>query len=146
MEPAALFDICNKFVLLPWLFLVLAPRWAWTEKIIFHAWIPILLGVAYAYAFYQGYPFPEGGGFGSLAQVETLFTSQWLLVGGWIHYLAFDLFIGCWEVRDSQRRGIHHLLVIPCLALTFMAGPVGLLLYLVIRFLMTKTLTTVETK
>ena len=52
---------------------------------------------------------------------------------GWIHYLAFDLFIGSWEVRDSQRHDIHHLLVVPCLILTFWAGPAGLLVYLLIR-------------
>ena len=40
------------------------------------------------------------GGFGSLADVATLFQKQELLLAGWIHYLAFDLFIGAWEVRD----------------------------------------------
>ncbi len=145
MEAAVLFDICNKFVFIPWLMLLVLPRWEWTEKIIFHAWIPMLLGVAYVYAFYQGFPTPEGSGFGSLAEVETLFSSSWLVVAGWIHYLAFDLFIGAWEVRDSQRRNIHHLLVVPCLVLTFMAGPAGLLLYLLIRLATVKTLTTVET-
>jgi hypothetical protein len=48
--------------------------------------------------------------------------------------LCFDLFIGSWEVRDAQRLGIHHLLVIPCLVFTFMLGPVGLLAYLLLRF------------
>ena len=43
------------------------------------------------------------GGFGSLADVATLFQKQELLLAGWIHYLAFDLFIGAWEVRDAQR-------------------------------------------
>ena len=56
---------------------------------------------------------------------------------GWIHYLAFDLFVGAWEVRDAQARGIHHLLVIPCLFLTLMAGPGGLLLYWAIRIVHT---------
>ena len=43
------------------------------------------------------------GGFGSLADVATLFGKPELLLAGWIHYLAFDLFIGAWEVRDAQR-------------------------------------------
>jgi hypothetical protein len=56
-------------------------------------------------------------------------------LAGWIHYLAFDLFVGAWEVRDAQRQGIHHLLVIPCLLATLMAGPAGLALYWLLRVL-----------
>jgi hypothetical protein len=65
--------------------------------------------------------------------VRTLFENPWGLLAGWTHYLAFDLFIGGWEVRDAQRRGIPHLLVVPALVLTFLLGPGGLLLYLAIR-------------
>jgi hypothetical protein len=56
-----------------------------------------------------------------------------VLLAGWIHYLAFDLFVGSWEVRDAQRVGIHHLFVVPCLVLTVLFGPIGLLLYLLLR-------------
>jgi len=73
------------------------------------------------------------GGFSSLAEVARLFENPSLLLAGWVHYLAFDLFIGAWEVRDARRLGIPHLLVVPCLVLTFMLGPVGLLLYLGLR-------------
>jgi len=73
------------------------------------------------------------GGFGSLADVATLFQKRELLLAGWIHYLCFDLFIGAWEVRDARRNGIPHLVVIPCLIMTFMLGPIGLLFYFAIR-------------
>ena len=73
------------------------------------------------------------GGSGSLAEVSRLFENPYLLLAGWVHYLAFDLFIGAWEVRDARRLGIPHLLVVPCLGLTFILGPVGLLLYLGLR-------------
>ena len=46
-----------------------------------------------------------------------------------MHYLAFDLFIGSWEVRDARRHGVPHVLVIPCLLMTFLLGPIGLLAY-----------------
>ena len=62
--------------------------------------------------------------------MRRLFGDEALLLAGWVHYLAFDLFVGSWEVRDAQRLGIPHLLVVPCLVLTFLFGPVGLLLYL----------------
>ena len=94
--------------------------------------IPVLLGLLYLYIILVHWRGSEGG-FGSLGQVSDLFQSPWLLLAGWVHYLAFDLFIGAWEVRDAQREGIHHLLVIPCLFLTFMFGPIGLLLYLGLR-------------
>ena len=59
---------------------------------------------------------------------------------GWVHYLAFDLFVGSWQVRDAQERGIPHLAVVPSLILTFLFGPVGLLLYFIIRLAKTRTL------
>ena len=73
------------------------------------------------------------GGFSTLAGVATLFTNPWMLLAGWVHYLAFDLLIGTWEVRDAQARGIPHLFVVPCLILTFLFGPAGWLLYLTVR-------------
>jgi len=73
------------------------------------------------------------GGFDSLEHVKLLFTNDRAVLAGWVHYLAFDLFVGCWEVLDAQERGFRHVFVIPCLFLTFMFGPAGLLLYLALR-------------
>ena len=75
----------------------------------------------------------SGGGFGSLAGVSKLFENPYMLLAGWIHYLAFDLFTGSWLVRDSQRLRIAHAYVVPCLLLTFLFGPVGLLTWFLIR-------------
>ena len=75
----------------------------------------------------------SSGGFTSLPAVAMLFSNPWLLLAGWTHYLAFDLFVGSWEVRDARDRGMPHLLVLPCLALTFLFGPAGWLLYLAMR-------------
>jgi hypothetical protein len=52
---------------------------------------------------------------------------------GWTHYLAFDLFIGSWEIEDAGKRGIPHWLMVPILLLTFMLGPIGLLTYFIVR-------------
>ncbi|NND82092.1 MAG: DUF4281 domain-containing protein [Gammaproteobacteria bacterium] len=146
IEADLLFTICNRAVLPAWLLLVLAPGWDWTRRLVFHAWIPALLAVAYIYCFYRAMPIAEGAGFSSLQQVLTFFESPFAATAGWIHYLAFDLFVGAWQVRDAQRHGIHHGWVIPCLILTLMAGPVGLLLYFVIRFIRNRQLTTVESR
>ena len=63
----------------------------------------------------------------------ALFTSPEIALAGWVHYLAFDLLVGAWEVRTARREAIPHLLVLPCLVLTFLFGPAGFLLFLGIR-------------
>ena len=130
-----LFSICTYGVLPAWLLLVVLPGWRGTQLVVHAAWIPVLLGLAYALAIVQGFGgAPEGAGFSSLEAVMLTFTQPWAACAGWIHYLAFDLFIGAWEVRDARRHGIHHGLVVVCLALTLMFGPVGLLAYLGLRW------------
>ena len=62
-----------------------------------------------------------------------MFASDSALVAGWFHYLAFDLFVGTWIVRDGLERKLHPLLILPCLPLTFLFGPAGLLLFLILR-------------
>jgi hypothetical protein len=73
------------------------------------------------------------GGFSTLAGVGALFSNPWLLLAGWVHYLAFDLLVGSWELEDASERGIPHLMVVPCLLLTFLFGPAGWLLYRIVR-------------
>jgi len=121
-----------------WLILVILPRQP-IAKLVSGVVIPLILSVGYLTLIAQNLRGAEGG-FGSLADVATLFQKQELLLAGWIHYLAFDLFIGGWETRDSQRLGIPHLLVIPSLLMTFMLGPIGLLFYFAIRTAKTRTL------
>ncbi len=69
----------------------------------------------------------------SVAGLRPLFMSDGGIVIGWTHYLAFDLFVGAWEVRTARAEGIPHLLIIPALVLTFLFGPAGFLLFMVIR-------------
>lgn len=132
MSPETLFSICSMLVVPGWLLLVFAPRWKWSARIIAGVLIPLLLGLVYLYLVVTHFG-ESGGGFGSLAEVSKLFQNPYNLLAGWVHYLAFDLFVGSWEVRDAERLGIHHLLVVPCLVLTFLLGPIGLLLYFALR-------------
>lgn len=132
MNPEILFGWASRLALPGWLLLVLLPRWKWTARLICGLLIPGMLGLLYLYII-AAHWWGSDGGFGSLAQVAELFRNPWMLLAGWVHYLAFDLFVGAWEVRDAQREKIHHLLVVPCLLLTFLFGPIGLLLYLALR-------------
>ena len=71
----------------------------------------------------------------SLRGVGTLFADPRLVLLGWVHYLAFDIWVASWEAEEGRRCGIPHLWVAPCLFLTFMLGPLGLLLFLGVRAL-----------
>ncbi len=132
MNAESLFSLAGMLVLPGWLLLVFLPRWKFSATLISAVVIPGLLGLLYAWLIAMHFGGSDGG-YGSLAEVQALFSNEFLLLAGWIHYLAFDLFVGSWEVRDAERTGVHHLAVIPCLLLTFLLGPVGLLLYLAIR-------------
>lgn len=78
------------------------------------------------------------GGFDSLANVKLLFSNDEPVLAGWIHYLVFDLFVGMWICHDADKRKINRWVLLPCLLLTFMLGPTGLLLYFIIRVIYLK--------
>ncbi len=128
MTPELLFKLCNALALAGWVGLIVFPRWRYTNRLVHTGLISLFLAAVYLVVVAVRMPRAEGG-FGSLADVARLFSDPYLLLAGWIHYLAFDLFIGAWEARDARRRGVPHLLVVPCLVMTFMLGPVGLLAY-----------------
>ena len=132
MTPEGLFSLCNTLVLPAWLLLIFAPRWQRVTPLVATWVVPVALGLVYLGIMATQLGTAEGG-FQSLAGVGSLFSNPWVLLAGWVHYLAFDLFVGAWEVRDSARTGVPHLWVVPCLALTFMLGPVGLVAYFALR-------------
>ncbi len=132
MNAETVFSIANTLALIGWILLIFAPRWKWTQKVVVSGGVSLLLSVAYLILVVLFFGKAEGG-FGSLADVMKLFTNQWATLAGWLHYLAFDLLVGGWEVRDAQSRGISHWFVIPCLVLTFLLGPIGFLLYHILR-------------
>lgn len=135
MKADQIFAVVNMIALISWIVLAVAPRWIVTRKLLGSGAVPLLLAIAYAILIAAFFGAAEGS-FGSLAGVMKLFTNEWAVLAGWIHYLAFDLLVGIWEVSDSQARGISHWLVIPCLFFTFMLGPIGFLMYWLLRILL----------
>lgn len=128
-DPDAAFRLGGLLAMAGWAALALSPpgrRWTSPVWRLTGWWLPLVLALAYV-ALIAAHWGP--GGFGSLAEVRALFASDGLLAAGWIHYLAFDLFVGTWIARDAARRGVRHLWVLPCLLLTFLFGPAGLLTY-----------------
>jgi hypothetical protein len=143
MSPQQVFSIVNAVALFAWVMLAVLPGQPWVRKTITTKVVPLFFAVLYtaiAVSLFGRAP----GGFSTLAGVGMLFSNPWLLLAGWVHYLAFDLLIGSWEVQDA--RGISHLLVVPCLALTFLFGPAGWLLYTVVRPIRRNGSTTISSK
>lgn len=137
LDPATTFSLAGLVAMAGWLgllvslFVKAARPAAWTAAQLL---IPALLAAGYILLILGGREaFASGGGFGSIAEVRLLFANDSALAAGWLHYLAFDLFVGGWVARDGATRGVPALLVLPCLPLTFLFGPAGLLLYLALR-------------
>ena len=129
-----IFSAANFVALCCWLLLVALPRKRWVANGVAGVAVPSLFAALYTGVIAAHLADSEGG-FSTLSGVALLFSNPWLLLAGWIHYLAFDLLVGAWESRDARERGISHLLVVPCLILTFLFGPAGWLLYLGVRSL-----------
>jgi hypothetical protein len=130
-----LFKAANWAVLPFWLLLLIAPRWRWTQRLVHGPVVLLLLTPIYAYMLFGYATAPKEMSFMSLYGVMIGFSAPNIVVAGWIHYLIFDLFIGAWESRDALRRGLPYLWVIPCLLGTLMFGPIGLTLYVIVRFI-----------
>ncbi len=130
-----LFKGANFAVLPFWLLLLVAPRWRGTQLLVHGPAVVLLLTPIYAYMLFGYGPSPQNIDMTTLYGVMSAFTAPHVVVAGWIHYLIFDLFIGAWEARDALRLHIPQLFVIPCLLATLVVGPVGLLLYVIVRFI-----------
>ena len=133
------FSASNMLAMLGWLILLASP-WipVWADRIAGYL-LPVVLGIVYL-ALVLVYFAGLEGGFTTLRDVVTLFSQEAAVVTGWVHYLAFDLFIGAWEVRQARRIGMRFIWVIPCLVLTWLFGPIGLLLFLVLSLLQKRVL------
>ncbi|MDQ8757269.1 DUF4281 domain-containing protein [Sphingosinicella sp. LHD-64] len=135
LDPSLAFSIASQLVLVGWLGLIVALFVKAARPFVWPVAqfaIPSILAVGYILLILGGRAGFEEGGFGSIAQVRALFANDSALAAGWLHYLAFDLFVGAWIARDGAGR-VPALLLLPCLPLTFLFGPTGLLLYLVLR-------------
>jgi hypothetical protein len=132
-----LFSIAGMVVLPCWVLLAVAPRWRWSQRLATFV-APLLIACLYVWLLVAHAP-PKGAGFQTLAQVMVLFSSPYAVLAGWVHYLAFDLFTGAWEAREAARLGISRWIVLPCLVLTFLFGPLGLALFLLVKLAMRRS-------
>ena len=130
-----LFDVCNLLILLVWGLVLFFPRQKISENLISYPWVP--LGISF---FYSYFIVVSGGlveaDFSSLEGIVILFknTTPESAAAGWLHYLAFDFWVGTWIIRHSRKNEIAHLTIILPLLCTFMLGPVGIMIYSLLFF------------
>ena len=138
MEWGLVFKLVNLLALIAWVALILLPRWPALLSAILYLGIGLLcliyaiglIGVVSGLI-----PNPGGGGmdFTSIAGIRAIFATDGGVTIGWTHYLAFDLFAGLWIARDADAKNVSRFLQAPALLLTFLAGPLGLGIWLIAR-------------
>ena len=118
-----------------WALMILAPSWRWTSRIIGSPLIvlpPVLIYVVLVLPNLLEVLLPIVSS-PTLIGVQTLLGTPTGAAIGWAHFVAFDLFVGRWEYRDGRERQIAAWLMAPVLLLTLLFGPLGLLVYLLLR-------------
>lgn len=135
-----IFTITNNYALVMWLILAFAPRRDIVMKAIFYGGAG-LLALTYAVIVVPLMTGMIDGGssggapdFSTLAGVKALLASDGGATIGWIHYLAFDLFVGIWVAKNADLYSFNRIVQVPILFFTLMLGPLGLVLYLLLRF------------
>lgn len=136
MSYEMIFGALNLSILPAWLLLIFLPSAKITEALVHSFVYPACLGGFYLITFTLVFVFGVGaveGHFTTLPGIMDVFSHPLGIFIGWSHYLVFDLFVGAWIARDGRHREISHALLIPCLLLTCLLGPVGLLAYCALR-------------
>ncbi len=141
----SLFQAANLFAVLLWAVLIFLPRRDWSMHALLLGGAGVL-SLAYAVliiGFWTGL-IASGAGEGgmnlaSIDSIQRAFSADGVLVLGWIHYLAFDFFVGMWIAKDADARGVSRFIQPIFLLATFLAGPLGLAAWLVLRGMLTKS-------
>ena len=139
----SLFTLTNAVALAAWVTLIALPRRPFPLALVLYGGVALLC-LAYAAMFAMlfggladpvrdaGAPLPDLANY-SVGGLQAFFRSEGGIVLGWTHYLALDLFTGLWIARDADAKGFARLVQAPVLLVTLLAGPLGLLVWLLVR-------------
>lgn len=125
-----LFNLCNSLILLAWGTIIFFPKQKLSNVLMDYPWVPLGLSVFYLY-----FIIISGGlmevDFSSLEGIVSLFKKATAesAAAGWLHYLAFDFWVGVWIVKHSRKLEISHKIIVFPMLFTFMLGPTGILVY-----------------
>jgi Domain of unknown function (DUF4281) len=134
MTASSLFSVFNMLAMTGWIILALgvALKRDWLRDAVAGTYIPVVISVAYTILIVCFFAAAEGG-FDTLENVQKLFTSPWAALAGWIHYLAFDLFMGARIARGLVEQGLPRWPLVLLLPITFLFGPIGYLAFEIIK-------------
>jgi len=138
MDYSLLFKLVNAVVLPAWIVMIFFPKVTWRNPFVYA--LAMLLALSYAIFLFSSIGDLDPQGFTELEGLKAMFTSDIAVLTGWVHYLVFDMLVGNWVVNNAQKHGIKHYLIIPCLFFCFMLGPIGYLLYTIVKLVTVKTL------
>ena len=136
----------TNFAVLPfWLMLLVIPNWKITQFFVNSIILPLILASAYTYVIYQGILLDEPifdtfKLYLGLDELYTIFSTESFLLAFWIHFVALNLFLGSWVSRDGVKYNIPKKLVFFPLMLIYLSGPLGLVLYWLLRTFYAKRL------
>lgn len=131
-----IFSLANGFAFIAWIALILLPRNELLYSVLREGVIRLLCLLYASALILVMFVLPSDGGgadFSTIEGVRSIFATDGGVVIGWVHYLAFDLFVGLWVARRSDEIGLSRLVQAPILVATFMLGPFGLLIFLIVR-------------
>ncbi|MEK9609107.1 MAG: ABA4-like family protein [Flavobacteriaceae bacterium] len=134
-----IFNIFNSGILLFWMLLLFFPKQSITQKVIAYPWVPLV--IAFGYIYFIGMTSGTfSADFTSLNGLTEMFqnANPQGVAAGWLHYLAFDFWVGCWMLKNSQEKGVKHLWMLVPMLFTFMLGPVGIIIYTLVLLLQGK--------
>jgi Domain of unknown function (DUF4281) len=124
-----LFNLLNLLPMPLWLGMILFPRTKYTQRLVMSYWYFIALAAVYVVFIIVS--LFQGGGFSfTFDGIRQGLSSEWGFLVAWAHFITLDLFTGVWIFRDAKYYGINPILF---LIVTLFAGPLGLMIYLLVR-------------
>ena len=142
LNPETIYLFANWGIIPFWLLLIFFPNHGLTNFFVQSIIVPLILAVCYVYLSYNLYLekniFDGFELYNGLEGLYSMFANENLLLVFWLHFLAISLFAGAWMVRDARRFFIPKIILIPSLILTYFSGPVGIIVYWLMRILFAK--------
>ena len=135
----------NLGVLPVWFILIFFPQSQLCKYFVTSIFPIFILSGSYIFMLYKSYlnSYDFIGNFNlyfGINNLSDLFSDNSYLMIFWIHFISINLFAGGWIVRDSQKFSINKILLILPLLVTYLIGPLGLLIYWLIRIFHAKSI------
>ena len=139
----------NLGVLPFWFILIVFPQSHLSRIFVTSIFPFLILSGVYTFILYKSYltGYDFDGNFNlylGLNELSRLFEDHLYIMIFWTHFIAINLFIGGWIVKDSQKFSINKVLLAIPLIVTYLIGPLGLFLYWIIRIFYAKRISLYE--